>query len=142
MKHLSTLFCAFALLFTTAATANAAVLNLQLESYSSDAPGYEQRCCTHLFGYKTGDDINVGADIFLTDLSVSDATLLVYWYSDPEHQIYDSVASGPIDADYDVAMLNAGITLPPGATGTVYTELTVYFVNGSQINHFEFAVLD
>ena len=143
MKSLSVLFALCALFFTAPAKANTTYFNLQLESYYSNAPGYEHLCCTTPFGSRTGDTINVTTDFYLTSLSVANATLLLYWYIDTEtgEEIRDFVESGPIDADSDFSWLNTEITLPPGATGRVYAEFTIDFVDGSYLGHFAYTDL-
>jgi hypothetical protein len=143
MKNLKMLCVVLGLLLTTAVGAQTVPLDLQLECFYSDAPGYESGQRTHLFGGRMEDTYNLAADFYLESLSVEDATLYVYWYDEQGiNQIYDWVNSGPIEADCDFSTLEAGITLPPGTTGVIHVEFTIYFVDGSQLDDFRYVVIE
>jgi hypothetical protein len=95
----------------------------------------------HMGGSKSGDFYGFGVDFFLDTTSIDDSTLYVYYYDENGH-IYDYDYSGAVEGDGDTTMLGAGITLPPGASGVVGIEFTIYFADGSQLNDFRYVVLD
>jgi hypothetical protein len=95
----------------------------------------------HMSGAANGDTYGFSVDFFLDTTSITDSTLYVNYY-DENGYVYDYDASGQVEGDGDTTMLNAGITLPPGASGVVGIEFTIYFADGSQLDDFRYVVLD
>jgi hypothetical protein len=95
----------------------------------------------YMSGSASGDNYGFSVDFFLDTTSITDSTLYVYYY-DENGYVYDYDASGAVEGDGDTTMLNAGITLPSGASGVVGIEFTIYFADGSQLDDFRYVVLD
>lgn len=95
----------------------------------------------HMSGSASGNAYSFSVDFFLDTTSITDSTLYVYYYDENGH-IYDYDSSGAVEGDGDTTMLNAGITLPSGASGTVGIEFTIYFADGSQLDDFRYVELD
>jgi hypothetical protein len=124
--------------------ASADPVELVTESFSTNttAPEFANgQNSYHMGGSANGDTYNFSVDFFLDTTSITDSTLYVYYY-DESGYVYDYDASGAVEGDGDTTMLNAGITLPPGASGVVGVEFTIYFADGSQLDDFRYVVLD
>jgi hypothetical protein len=142
VKLLSTLLVASGLLFSTIATAQSEPLDLQVEWFSSNATNYDYEHAAHLGGSRSGDTYYVYADFYLESEVVENATLTISW-CDPEGPCeWDGDETGWVDGDSDVSMLDANITLPPGATGIVGVEFCIYFADGTYINDFRFVEIE